>query len=221
MNLPPWVKVWHNYIKIHQFTLNYIVNLTLWRRKVKLSRSQVKNRVFLVKLSKIYPMRCANFPMRSTYFQPILEAFLVSKYTQSVVVGKVCLSNFQNQWNFWIWPPFSPPKLSSPNTASCVSKKGQKGHFWGVFDLFGSSKPVKISWPFVSIHIFPWQIQKCWVFFKRRSLAKARAKWHGASSKKNLCFAKKFLVPHFFLVLPVVPHPLVMSPVDLTVPFLC
>ena len=74
-------------------------------------------------------MRRIDFPMRSAFLKLILEALLVFKFAPSGLVGNFYLSTFQNKWNFWIWPPFAHPKLISPNTASCVSKKGQKGHF--------------------------------------------------------------------------------------------
>ena len=145
-------------------------------------------------MSKFPPMRRVDFPMRSSFLHLILEDFPMSKFSSSALVGKIYLSTFQNKWNFWILSPFSPPKMSSPNTASCVAKKGQKGHFWGVFDPFGSSKLVKISWPCEGIHIFAWKIQKCWVFLQSRSLAKARARWRGAPGRKTCFLVQKFKI---------------------------
>ena len=154
--------------------------LKIRRKKSQTVKKLGEKQSFWPKMSKSPPMCRADFPMRSAFLQLILEAFPVSKFSPSEPFGKVYLYNFQHKWNFWIWPPFAPPKLSSPNTTSCVSKKGQKGHFLSIFNLFGGSKPVKISWPLVGMHIFPWKIQKFWVCIKRSPLSKARARWRGA-----------------------------------------
>ena len=109
------------------------------------------------------------FWMRSAPLEKILRNFHVSKWGKSGIVGKFWMSTFQPKWNFWIWCPFSPPKLESPKTTSCVSKKsGRKSFFASSFFLpSGGSKLDEISWKLLSKCIFTWKIQKCWVFLKR------------------------------------------------------
>ena len=129
-------------------------------------------------------VRHATIPVHNAFLLLIFEAFPCTKFSLSGIVRKVFLSTFQNRWNFPILCSFAPPKVSFPNTTSCVTKKGQKGHFWGAFDPFGSSKLEKTFYPFLGNHNFAWGIQKCWAFFQRRSLAKVSARWHYALGRK-------------------------------------
>ena len=79
----------------------------------------------------------------------------VSKWGKSGLVGKVWMSTFQPKWNFWIWWPFAPPKLQSPKTASCVSKRWQKVIFCLFFDFLEAQNLVKFlgnGWESVTFH---------------------------------------------------------------------
>ena len=71
---------------------------------------------------KIFPICRTWFSMRSTYSDPLLKAFLVSKFAPSMLFRKDYLSTFPPNWNFSIWPPFTPPKVRYPNTTSSMSK---------------------------------------------------------------------------------------------------
>ena len=79
-----------------------------------------------------------------------------------------------------------------PTLLIVCPKRGRKVIFEVFFDLFGSSKHVKISWPYEGIHIFPWKTQKFWVFLKRRSLKKSCAKWPSALCRKTYFLGQKF-----------------------------
>ena len=80
---------------------------------------------------------------RSAPFSPLLEHFPTSKWGSGGLVGKVWMYTFQSKWNVSIWCPFSPPKMNSPKTASCVSKKGQKVIVCMFFDLLGAQNLMK------------------------------------------------------------------------------
>ena len=119
-------------------------------------------------------MRNAKHLMRSAISGPIFEAFLVSKSSSSWLSGKLYLSNFWNNLIFLIWSSFAPPNIDSPNTASYVEKKWQRGHFLGVFLRFGDQDLVQNSQPFLSMHIFSCWFQKCKPFCKWMPPTKAQ-----------------------------------------------
>ena len=65
------------------------------------------------------------------------------------------MSTFQPKWNFSIWCPDAAPKLQSPKTASCVSKKWQKVIFCMFFDLLRAQNLMKClgnCWASVIFH---------------------------------------------------------------------
>ena len=79
--------------------------------------------------------------MRSAPIHLLLGHFLASKLSSSWLVGKFWMFTFQPKWKFPIWCQFSPPKVHSPKTASCVSKKGIVRSFFACFLTFWGPKP--------------------------------------------------------------------------------
>jgi len=96
-------------------------------------------------------------PTRSAPFHLLLGHFPASKLSLGWLVGKVWMSTFQPKYNFPIWCLDAPPKVHSPKTASCVSKKGQWGHFLHVFWPFGDPNLDEMPWKFLSRCISSWQ----------------------------------------------------------------
>lgn len=74
-------------------------------------------------------MRSATNPIHSTFSNPNLGAFPLTKLSPRWLVGKVYLFSFWNILNFWSWRSFAPSKVESPKISSCVSQKWQRGHF--------------------------------------------------------------------------------------------
>ena len=99
-------------------------------------------------------MRRAQNCMRRATLEVILWYFIKSKLSPSVIFTKPYLFTFQPKWNVSIWCQFSPPKLQSPKTTSCVSKQGQRGHSLSVFDLLRTQNLPKFIGHAPTIMIF-------------------------------------------------------------------
>ena len=102
---------------------NYIMFNQLHQEKSKIT-SQIKTsqtgRIFELKDEKL-----AKNPYAPRAFRPAFGALPGIQIELRLALWKALLSTFQPKWNFPIWCPFAPPKVHSPKTASCVSKKGQ------------------------------------------------------------------------------------------------
>jgi len=111
-------------------------------QKVKLGQ----NSVFWAELCNLAKSAQRVAPPGSTGRAPlqlILRNLKVSKLSKIGLVGKVYVSTFQPNWNFWIWRSFALSKLNSPKITSCNSKKGQKVKFCMYFDLLEAQNPIK------------------------------------------------------------------------------
>ena len=98
---------------------------------------------------------------------PLLGHFQVSKWSKSRLVGKVCESTCQNNYNFWIWWSFALSKIKSPKTAFCVSKKWQKVIFCLFFDFLEAQN-------FTKSQVHPWA---CVNFHEKYGNADFFSKW--------------------------------------------
>ena len=138
MNLLEEINKCHEIIKLHK------LHQGGWKITPKVKTSQIC--VLLSCRWKSGKLPWCVAPQSSTRSAPLsqlLRHFPASKWGKSRLVGKVWMSTFQPKWNFSIWCPFAPPKLKSPKTASCVSKKWQKVIFCMFFDLLRAQNLMK------------------------------------------------------------------------------
>ena len=169
MYLPPYIIFHHFYIKVHQFT-SWIWP---WERKIQTNRRLGEILGKQAKMANFSPMHSVTDSMHSAFSRPVLEGFPKSKSGVEYLIGKLGESTSWDNLKFLIWSPFSPPKMQSPKTASCVKKKWQRGHFLGVFGPFGGPELVKISQPFLSMHKFSCWFQKFKIFWELKPPSKA------------------------------------------------